>query len=179
MREDLLRFPPQMAELPDGSLMLNIRNTQHDGCRCRLVARSADGGRTFPAARVTADRALVEPSCAAALLLHGGTLFFSNPSNPLASKCVHAHLKPAQRTEMGLGLRWEKSHTWAYTCTSHYVMRSACPAHFQDSSQSRAPGTEILCAFEMRTKYRGLACDVASAILGSFRFRTVGGVQDG
>ena len=69
-----------VAELKDGSLMLNMRNGG-----CRLVAISHDGGETF--SESSADSTLVEPRCQASLAGYTpkgkptGTLFFSNPAH--------------------------------------------------------------------------------------------------
>ncbi|MBM3890836.1 MAG: exo-alpha-sialidase [Verrucomicrobia bacterium] len=77
---------PQIAELADGSLLMNCRN-QHIGHSLRKVARSVDGGATWTP--LTEEPALVEPRCQAFLLRfdwpapgRSGRLFFSNPAQP-------------------------------------------------------------------------------------------------
>lgn len=70
-----------VAELPDGTLMLNMRN--YTSVRIRQVSLSRDGGATWSAP--AGDAALVEPVCQASLLWseHGSrepVLAFSNPA---------------------------------------------------------------------------------------------------
>ena len=71
-----------VAELPDGTLMLNMRN--YTPVRIRQVSLSRDGGATWSAP--AGDAALVEPVCQASLLWseHGSrepVLAFSNPAS--------------------------------------------------------------------------------------------------
>jgi sialidase-1 len=65
----------QVAELPDGALLLNARA---DRGHRRLTARSRDGGLTWT--DFAPDEALVEPHCQASLIRHGRRLLFSNPA---------------------------------------------------------------------------------------------------
>ena len=67
----------QVAELRDGSLMLNMRS--YHGHHRRAVARSRDGGITW--GEVEFDQALVEPVCQASLIRAGNLLLFSNPAS--------------------------------------------------------------------------------------------------
>jgi sialidase-1 len=73
----------QVAELSDGRLMLNMRNSRRE-IKMRGVSISRDGGTTWEGFRH--DPALVEPICQASLL--GATLdgrpalLFSNPADP-------------------------------------------------------------------------------------------------
>lgn len=76
----------QVAELPGGRLLLNMRNYDPSQ-RCRQIAISDDGGRTWKDQHI--DKDLIEPVCEASL--RGGdwsndgknrTLFFSNPASP-------------------------------------------------------------------------------------------------
>ena len=70
-----------VAELEDGSLLLNMRNYDR-AQRARALSRSTDGGDTWSA--VTRDPALPEPICQASMVASddGRVLVFSNPANP-------------------------------------------------------------------------------------------------
>ena len=75
----------QMAELTDGSVLLNARNQA--GPKMRKTAISHDGGETWSPA--TDNPIFVEPTCEASLLRHPATgdpardiLLFSNPFLP-------------------------------------------------------------------------------------------------
>jgi sialidase-1 len=68
-----------VAELADGSLLLNMRN--YYGRGSKAVARSSDGGITWGDAGF--DETLREPVCQASLIRHGrrgNVLLFSNPA---------------------------------------------------------------------------------------------------
>lgn len=67
----------QVAELRDGTLVLNMRS-YHKKNR-RAIARSADGGLTW--SPLEWDEALIEPVCQASLIAAGGVLYFSNPAS--------------------------------------------------------------------------------------------------
>jgi sialidase-1 len=66
-----------VAELADGSLVLNMRS--YRGRNRRTVARSRDGGVTW--SEPEEDAALVEPVCQGSLLRFGGLLLFANPAS--------------------------------------------------------------------------------------------------
>ena len=70
-----------VAELEDGSLLLNMRNYDRSK-RARALSRSTDGGDTW--SDVTRDPALPEPICQASMVASddGRVLVFSNPANP-------------------------------------------------------------------------------------------------
>lgn len=66
-----------VAELKDGSLLLNMRS--YHGNHRRAVQRSRDGGLTWSALEF--DNALIEPVCEASLISIGhGRLLFANPA---------------------------------------------------------------------------------------------------
>ena len=66
-----------VAELPNGSLMLNMRS--YAGRNRRLVSKSTDGGLTWT--DPVDDAALVEPVCEGSLLRTGKVILFSNPAS--------------------------------------------------------------------------------------------------
>jgi sialidase-1 len=75
----------QVAELSDGSVLLNMRS--YLGHNVRQVAVSKDGGLTF--AKPTEDTALIEPVCQASLIAYPGKragLLFANPASKKREK---------------------------------------------------------------------------------------------
>ena len=91
----------QVAELSDGTLLLNMRGTE--GNR-RRISRSTDGGMSWPEVRM--DPALVEPRCQASLsnftnrLDHDrNRLLFSNPAD-------------IERRNMTIRLSYDDGRTW-------------------------------------------------------------------
>ncbi len=69
-----------VAELPDGKLMLNMRNYDRLQ-KARKISFSNDGGITW--SNIQPDTALIEPICEASLLYSEGnnTLYFLNPAS--------------------------------------------------------------------------------------------------
>jgi sialidase-1 len=67
----------QVAELRDGSLMLNMRS--YHGKNRRAIARSRDGGTTW--GEVGHDQTLIDSVCQASLIRAGNLLLFSNPAS--------------------------------------------------------------------------------------------------
>lgn len=69
-----------IAELPDGKLMLNMRNYDRTQ-KSRKISLSDNGGETW--SDIQADTALVEPICQASLLFaeENETLYFLNPAS--------------------------------------------------------------------------------------------------
>ena len=63
-----------LAELPDGRLLLNLRNTAPE--KCRYVSLSDDGGRSWT--QPAFDKNLPDPGCAAGMCSAGGAVLFSN-----------------------------------------------------------------------------------------------------
>lgn len=95
----------QVAELSDGSLLLNMRN--EGGPNRRAVVRSRDGGCTW--SQVSLDHALIEPVCQASLLRYHdpdsgvpGPLLFSNPAS-------------VRRVRMTVRLSEDDGATWPWS----------------------------------------------------------------
>lgn len=86
---------PQPVEMPDGSIVVNVRNQNFYRCHCRMVVRSLDGGLSLPMEQLYFDYTLVDPAVAAGVLLKDGVLYFTNPA--------HEHLR------VNLTLRWSTS----------------------------------------------------------------------
>jgi len=83
-----------IAELDNGTLLLNMRNDHVNACACRGISSSQDGGATW--SPVTFDPVLIEPVCEASLVNIGGALYFSNP----ASTTTRANMT-VRRTDVG------------------------------------------------------------------------------
>lgn len=121
----------QMAELSDGSVMLNSR--KWGGQALRKIAVSHDGGETW--SPIKEDPALRDPGCMAAFFRysfagHGGKncLLFSNPdSNGRQNGTVRAS--------------FDDGKTWP-------VKRVLWPGSFAYSSLTRLPNGEVGCLFE-------------------------------
>lgn len=89
-----------MAELGNGSVLINFRVEVRGPCRCRSQALSADGGATWSA--VVAVPELTEPVCSAGLLQlsNGRGLLFSNPAT------LGSRVNMTVRRSMDGGLTW-------------------------------------------------------------------------
>ncbi|OIN56763.1 exo-alpha-sialidase [Arsenicibacter rosenii] len=90
-----------IAELPEGVLMLNMRN--YTSTRVRQVSTSTDGGQSWAALR--SDTTLIEPVCQGSLLSYNYKrkkpfLAFSNPANQKA------------RVNMTVRLSYDQGKTW-------------------------------------------------------------------
>ena len=101
----------QIVELADGRLMLNMRNHPGKPTNYRMVATSADGGRSLAPAQE--DRALPEPPAQASLLRlstvasHGrNRLVFSNPAS-------------TARERLTVRLSYDEGSTWSVSRTIH------------------------------------------------------------
>jgi sialidase-1 len=89
-----------MAELGNGSVLVNFRNEKRLHCDCRSQARSDDGGVTWSPLAFVPD--LIEPVCSAGLLelSRGRGLLFSNPAST------------AQRVNMTVHRSMDGGLTW-------------------------------------------------------------------
>jgi sialidase-1 len=74
-----------VAELPDGKLLLNMRNYNRENSKCRAMSSSDDGGQTWSGVQYPQD--LLEPVCQGSMLNYmpkgkiTSTLLFSNPAS--------------------------------------------------------------------------------------------------
>lgn len=73
---------PQIVELTNGSLLLNMRNRHRTDCDCRAIARSDDGGETW--GEIHYDATLISPICQASLVRINDAFYFSNPASKTA-----------------------------------------------------------------------------------------------
>uniref|UniRef100_A0A7N6BFG4 Sialidase-1 n=1 Tax=Anabas testudineus TaxID=64144 RepID=A0A7N6BFG4_ANATE len=105
----------QPVELTDGSIMINVRNQNNYHCRCRVVARSTDGGESLPIDDLSFDYTLVDPVVAAGALQKDGVVYFTNPSN-------EQYINLTLRWSLNDGKSWENKavQIWAgpscYSC---------------------------------------------------------------
>jgi sialidase-1 len=118
----------KVAELSDGSLILNMRNYPKGERHERDIATSKDGGLTWSA--ISHDAALVEPVCQASLLaIPKVGHVFSNPAH--ASK----------RENLTIRLSEDDCKTWPHARVLH-----PGPSAYSDLAVP-ADGT-ILCLYE-------------------------------
>jgi len=72
-----------IAELPNGDLMLNMRNYDRSS-KNRKISISKDGGISW--SDLKSDAALIEPICQGSLIIDGNNLFCSNPASKKSRK---------------------------------------------------------------------------------------------
>lgn len=126
-----------VAELSDGQLMLNIRNSAGGA---RLVTTSTDGGASW--LPVKADYTLVEPVCQGSLLSWKQWLFFSNPAS-------------TARENMTIRLSTDDGNNWSKSCRIY-----SGPSAYSDIVM--LSDTEIAIFYEAGYKkpYEGIAYKV-------------------
>lgn len=121
----------QVAELDDGTLLLNMRS--YMGNNRRLIATSKDGGLTFT--KPVEDQALIEPVCQASLISVPGEknrLLFSNPAS-------------LKREKMTVRLSRDGGKTWPVSQLLHDG-----PAAY--SCLAVLPDGQIACLYERGAK---------------------------
>jgi sialidase-1 len=121
----------QVAELADGTLVLNMRS--YMGNNRRLIATSKDGGITW--SKPAEDPTLIEPVCQGSVIAVPGIadgLLFSNPAS-------------TKRENLTVRLSRDGGKTWPKSTVLHRG-----PAAY--SSLAMLPGGEAACLYERGEK---------------------------
>lgn len=131
-----------VAELPDGRVMLNMRNYDRSK-KSRKVSFSKDGGETW--SDITTDHTLIEPICQASLL----TVYPKDQAKPSL-----LFLNPADednRQKMTLRISKDDGASWAASLVLHEG-----PAAYSDMTQ--LPNGNLGCLFEagQTNRYQGI-----------------------
>jgi sialidase-1 len=130
-----------VAELPNGELLLNMRN--YTNIRVRQTSLSKDGGETWSSLR--GDTALIEPVCQASLIGydHKGRRPFLAFSNPADQK---------SRLNMTVRLSYDQGKTWKQS----YVVYKGPSAY---SNLVVLPNGNLACFYEAGklNPYEGIA----------------------
>lgn len=131
-----------VAELPDGKLMLNMRNYDRKQ-KARKISFSDDGGMTW--SDISPDPVLVEPICQASLLSHPRKrlLFFLNPADM------------ESRQNMTLRVSADGGKIWK---TSYLLHRG--PAAYSDMTIMKNNGIGCLYEAGARSPYEGIVFQV-------------------
>jgi sialidase-1 len=124
-----------VAELADGSLLLNMRS--YLGKNRRSVATSKDGGETWSAVR--SDSALIEPVC------QGSLIRFSWPVGGQPSRLLFSNPASKKREKLTVRLSSDEGATWS---ASRQLV--AGPAAY--SSLVALPGGDVGCLYEAGEK---------------------------
>ena len=103
----------QVAELPDGSLMLSMRDNSKTG---RAVSTTSDMGRTWT--EHPSSGTLPEPVCMASLINAGEYLLFSNPAVPAGSGRNHTTIRLSRDNGLSWdgGILLDEEENWGYSC---------------------------------------------------------------
>lgn len=119
----------QLAELPDGSLLLDARSFH--GARCRKLARSFDGGETWTP--LADEPELVDPSCMASLIA------FELDGEPLL---LHSGAESASERSSGvLRASRDGGETWPFALSIY-------SGAFAYSSLAALDARTVGCLFE-------------------------------
>ncbi|MDB6071840.1 MAG: nedA 1 [Verrucomicrobiales bacterium] len=121
----------QIAELPDGSVLLDSR--QFAGPKTRRTSRSQDGGRTW--SPVAENPALPDPSCMAS------TFRYSFPTADTPGILLHSGPDSTKRERGTLFLSTDDGQTWPRQQIIH-------PGPFAYSILTKLPDGTIGCLFE-------------------------------
>ncbi len=129
-----------VAELPDGKLLLNMRN--YNSLRIRQTAISEDGGINWSSLK--GDTTLIEPVCQASLISFRQkkkktVLAFSNPAST------------TKRTDMTVRLSYDNGATWP----KQYLVYKGPAAY---SNLVVLPNGNLGCFFEagIKSAYEGI-----------------------
>jgi len=131
-----------LVELPDGSVLANIRpdSSAVSPTGARVTAASTDGGATFSTPRP--DPALINGHCQATMLrASGNRILFANPATA-AGRCngtlrISADGAKSWTEEIALGRTAEEA--FAYSCLTH----------IPGSGSSGSDGPALLGAFRL------------------------------
>jgi hypothetical protein len=95
-----------LSELPDGSVVVNMRNNHQTACQCRAYSVSRDGGESWTP--IAFDPTLISPVCEASLVNIDGTMYFSNPASTSARE--NLTLRRAMNASAGaMPPAWDKA----------------------------------------------------------------------
>lgn len=98
-----------VAELADGSLLLNMRS--YRGKNLRAVSRSADGGLTW--SEPVEDPALIEPACQASMI----RLFAPGEKGDTSTRMLFSNPASKSREKMTVRLSRDDGRTWPVSRT--------------------------------------------------------------
>ena len=102
---------PQLAVLPSGHIMANVRTTNGGGgCKCRAVATSLDTEGNHWSSFGTAPE-LISPGCQGSILGGKTSVWFANPAN----KTARATFTVRKSTDNALWRRRAKTTRRGYT----------------------------------------------------------------